>query len=49
MGKRGNREGCIWELPDGKWRGAVSLGYQNGKHIRKWVMRETRREVVEES
>jgi integrase len=48
MGKRGNREGCIWELPDGRWRGAVSLGHdENGKHIRKWVMRKTRREVVE--
>jgi len=45
MGKRGNREGCIWELPDGRWRGAVSLGYENGKHVRKWVMRKTRGEV----
>jgi integrase len=48
MGKRGNREGCIWELPDGRWRGAVSLGHdENGRPIRKWVMRKTRREVVE--
>ncbi len=48
MGKRGNREGCIWELPDGKWRGAVSLGCDEiGRSIRKWVMRDTRREVVE--
>jgi len=48
MGKRGNGEGCIWELPDGRWRGAVSLGHdENGRHVRKWVMRKTRREVVE--
>jgi integrase len=48
MGKRGNREGCIFELPDGRWRGTVSLGNdENGRHIRKWVMRKTRREVVE--
>ena len=45
MGKRRAREGCIWKLPDGRWRGAVSLGYENGKHIRKWVMRKTCKEV----
>jgi integrase len=34
-------------LPDGRWRGAVSLGYENGKHIRKWVQREARGDVVD--
>src|ERR1700723_2161522 len=44
--KRGNREGTVFQLPDGRWRGAVSLGYEDGRHIRKWVQRQTRGEVV---
>jgi integrase len=47
MSKRGNREGCIFELPDGRWRGAVSLGIDDhNRPIRKWVQRQTRGEVV---
>jgi len=47
-GRRGNNEGSVYQLPDGRWRGAVLLGYRNGKPYRKYVTRKTRREVVEE-
>jgi hypothetical protein len=33
--KRGSGEGSIFQLPDGRWRGTVSLGFRNGKRFRK--------------
>ncbi len=48
QGKRGAREGTIFEMPGGNaWRGAVSLGFENGKRVRKWIRRKTRGEVVD--
>ncbi len=35
----------IYQLPDGRWRGAVDLGWANGKRQRKYVTRKTRSEV----
>jgi integrase len=43
--KRGNREGTIMKY-EGGWRGAVWLGYENGKEVRKYVRGKTRAEVV---
>lgn len=48
MSRRGNGEGSIYQLPDGRWRGAVFLGYRNGKPYRKYVTRRTRAEVAAE-
>ena len=48
MGKRGAREGTIRQTDRG-WQGAIALGRDdNGKPIRKWVLRQTRAEVVTE-
>src|SRR6266705_2193478 len=35
MAKRGNSEGSIFQLPDGRWCAFVSNGYRNGKRWRK--------------
>jgi integrase len=43
--KRGNNEGSIFQLPDGRWRATVSLGYRNGKRWRKVFEASTRQEV----
>ena len=45
-GRRGNGEGSIYQLPDGRWRGSVFLGYRDGKPHRKYVTRRTRTEVA---
>jgi integrase len=43
---RGHNEGSIYPTKDGKWRGAVSLGWDaNGKQRRKYVSGKTRAEV----
>ena len=51
--RRGHGEGSIYELPDGRWRAAVSLGWREGKDgqpiwRRKIVIGKTRYEVQEE-
>jgi integrase len=47
MGKRrGHGEGSIYQLPDGRWRGAVDLGWLNGKRRRKYVTRKTRADAA---
>src|SRR5437764_7738664 len=46
--RRGNSEGSIYRLPDGRWRGSVFLGYRNGKPHRKYVTRRTRAEAAAE-
>ncbi|HWQ52102.1 MAG TPA: site-specific integrase [Bryobacteraceae bacterium] len=43
--KRGNGEGSIYQLPDGRWRAAASDGYRNGKPVRKVFTAATRGEV----
>ncbi len=47
-GRRGNGEGSIYQLPNGRWRGSVFLGYRDGKPHRKYVTRRTRAEVAVE-
>lgn len=52
MGKikrRGNREGSIYKRSDGRWCGAVTLGYnpKTGQAIRKYIYARTRQEVAE--
>jgi integrase len=46
--RRGNGEGSIYQLPNGRWRGSVFLGYREGKPHRKYVTRRTRAEVAAE-
>ncbi len=44
--KRGNSEGSIFQLPDGRWRGEISLGFgPDGKRRRKVFEVPTRREA----
>jgi integrase len=43
--KRGANEGSIFQLPDGRWRAVVSLGYRNGKRLRKVFEALTRQAV----
>jgi hypothetical protein len=46
-GRRGNNEGSIYQLKDGSWCGAVTVGYKsNGKPIRKYKYGKTRSEVA---
>jgi integrase len=47
MAKRGNNEGSIFRLPDGRWRATLSVGYRNGKRWRK-VYEATLRADVQE-
>jgi len=49
MARRGNREGTICRRKDGRWCGAVTLGYdpKAGKPIRKFFYGRTRQEVAE--
>ncbi len=46
--RRGRGEGSIYQLPDGRWRGVVDLGWHNGKRRRKYITRRTRQEVARE-
>jgi integrase len=47
MSKRGNGEGSIYQMSDGRWRAAVSIGYQGGKPKRKTITAQTRTEVAD--
>ena len=47
MAKRGNGEGSIYQMGDGRWRAAVSLGNLGGPTKRKTITAPTRREVQE--
>ena len=41
--RRGNGEGSIWQRPDGRWLGQISLGYdEEGKLKRKTCYGKTR-------
>jgi integrase len=43
--KRGNNEGSIYRLKDGRWCAALSIGYRDGKQLRKFYVAKTRSEV----
>src|SRR5262249_45858738 len=43
--KRGNSEGSIYKMSDGRWRAAVTTGYRNGKLVRKVYTAGTRGDV----
>lgn len=48
LGKRGNREGSIYQREkDGRWVGAISLGWEGGKRRRKTVYGATQAEVID--
>lgn len=47
MGKRGQNEGSIYKRKDGRWAGAITLGWEKGKFKRKTVYGITRKEVQE--
>jgi integrase len=49
VSRRGNGEGSVYQLPDGRWRGSVFLGYRDGKPHRKYVTRRTRAEAAAET
>ncbi|HVX43622.1 MAG TPA: tyrosine-type recombinase/integrase, partial [Mycobacteriales bacterium] len=44
--RRGSGEGAVYKAPDGRWRGAVDLGWQDGRRIRKYVSAGTRNEAL---
>ena len=46
--RRSAGEGSIYKLPNGRWQGAVDLGWVNGKRQRRRITRATRRAVVAE-
>jgi integrase len=46
MTRRGPNEGSIYQRQDGRWEGAVHLGYENGRRVRKFVIGHTRAEVA---
>jgi integrase len=43
--KRGNSEGSIYHMKDGRWRAAIITGYRNGRPVRKVYTAHTRGEV----
>jgi integrase len=46
--RRAKGEGSIYQLADGRWRGAVDLGWQGGRRGRKQITRKTKTEVGRE-
>ena len=46
-GRRGHGEGAIYQRADGRWVGAVDLGWDGGKRRRRVVYGRTRAEVRE--
>ena len=45
--RRGKGEGSIYRRQDGRWVGAIDLGWENGKRLRKHFYGKTRREVAQ--
>jgi integrase len=43
--RRGRGEGSIYERPDGRWAATVSLGFRQGKRVRKQLYGATKKEV----
>jgi integrase len=48
MAKRGSGEGSIYQMTDGRWRAALSLGWKDGKRWRKIITAATRKEVQDQ-
>jgi integrase len=46
MTRRGPNEGSVYLRKDSRWEGAVHMGYENGKRVRKFAIGNTRAEVV---
>ncbi len=46
MTRRGPHEGSLYPRGDGRWEGAVHLGYEEGRRVRKWVIGHSRKEVA---
>jgi integrase len=44
--RRSQGEGAVFRRQDGKWRGALDLGWIDGKRVRRWVYGATEREVL---
>jgi integrase len=44
--RRGAGEGSVYEGPDGRWRGAVNLGWEDGRRRRKYVSGRTQKEAL---
>src|SRR5579871_952016 len=44
--RRGQGEGSVTELPDGRWQSRIDLGYVNGKRVRKAFFGKTRAEAT---
>jgi len=45
MTRRGPNEGSIYQRMDGRWEGAVHLGYRDGRRDRRFAIGHTRKEV----
>ena len=45
MTRRGPNEGSIYERQDGRWQGAVHVGYEGNRRVRKFAIGHTRKEV----
>lgn len=46
MTRRGPNEGSLYQRKDGRWEGAVHMGYENGRRVRKFVIAHTRAEAA---
>jgi integrase len=46
MSRRGPHEGSIYQRKDGRWEGAVHMGYENGRRVRKFAIGRSRAEVA---
>jgi integrase len=46
-GRRPAGDGSVYKAPDGRWRGAVDLGWIDGKRRRKYVSAATQAQVLE--
>lgn len=46
MSRRAKGEGAIYQMSDGRWRGAIDLGWRDNKRQRKVVTAPTKREVL---
>ncbi len=47
MSRRGPNEGSIYQRQDGRWEGAVHLGYRDGRRDRRFAIGHTRKEVAD--
>ena len=47
MTRRGPGEGSIYPRGDGRWEGAVHMGYENGKRVRRFAIGHSRKEVAD--